>query len=344
MKKRLAAAALAAILLRLALLTGGAGDALRGLLSPGGVNVSVTVSAASSADEAAAPQAVSEGGSPALSPPPGAAPEPEASPSPEPEAVFAPDGTAILPTTIPGGVTIRNATSIEPDIEALLAEGPALRLPREGVQVLILHTHGSEAYTPDGEDVYVASDPYRTQDRSQSVVRVGDELAAALERQGLTVYHDREIYDFPSYTGSYSRSGAAVTAFLETHPETAVVIDLHRDALGTDETIYKTVAELCGTVSSQLMLVVGTGENGLPHPDWRENLALALRLQQAAAARWPTLMRPVSLVKERYNQQLAPGMLILEVGSSGNTLREAIAAVEAFAEAAGPALRGLAEE
>ena len=351
MKKRIAAAALGAILLHLALLTGGAHDALAALRLAG-VDVHISLAQESPAPDSPAPEGTAAqpeaapSPAPSEAPPSGAAATPDASPG-----SAAPDGNAssfspeqtILPTTIPGGVSIRNATGLEPDIDALLAAGPALRLPPAGVQVLIVHTHGSEAYTPDAEDAYVASDPFRTQDKSQSVVRVGDALAAALEKQGLTVAHDREIYDWPSYTGSYSRSGAAVSAFLAEHPETAVVIDLHRDALGTDEVVYKTVAELDGETASQLMLVVGTGESGLPHPNWRENLALALLLQQAAAARWPTLMRPVSLVRERYNQQLAPGMLILEVGCSGNALREAVAAVEAFAEAVAPALLSLAE-
>ena len=38
-------------------------------------------------------------------------------------------------------------------------------------------------------------------------------------------------------------------------------------------------------------------------------------------------MRPITLVNERYNQHLTRGSLIIEVGSSGNTLQEAIRAV-----------------
>ena len=343
MKKRIAAAALAAILLRLALLTGGAREALAAL---GARGVDVRISIPGEASPAPEAEADMPGELPLSAPEtPKAAPE-AAPPEAVPEAPDrTPQGQDIRPTTIPGGLTLRNATSFEPDTAALLAEGPGLRLPQEGVQVLIVHTHGSEAYTPDAADAYVSSDPFRTQDTSKSVIHVGDALCAALEKQGLTVAHDREIYDWPSYTGSYSRSGAAVSDFLALHPETAVVIDLHRDALGTDELIYKTVAQLSDEqVSSQLMLVVGTGESGLEHPRWRENLALALYLQEAVCARWPTLARPISLVKERYNQQLSPGMLILEVGSSGNTLREAVAAAEAFAEAVGPKLLELVEE
>ena len=76
-------------------------------------------------------------------------------------------------------------------------------------------------------DQYEASDSYRTEDLNYNVVRVGDELTAAFEKQGLSVLHDREIYDYPSYTGSYNRSGAAIEAYLAQYPDIAIVIDLH---------------------------------------------------------------------------------------------------------------------
>ena len=52
-------------------------------------------------------------------------------------------------------------------------------------------------------------------------------------------------------------------------------------------------------------------------------------------------MRPIHLVRERYNQHLSPGMLLIEVGSSGNTLPEALRAAELFGDAAGAALARL---
>lgn len=269
-------------------------------------------------------------------------------PEPTPEILVAVLQTEteqeILETTIPGSQLLKNETAYDIDPAAILAEGPELRLPAEGPQILVMHTHGSEAYTPAGLDRYDASDSNRTQDPRYSVIRVGDELAERLEEQGLRVLHDREIYDYPSYTGSYSRSGEAVARYLERYPEIAVVIDLHRDALGADGVVYKTMAEEEGTVASQVMLLVGSDESGLEHPNWRSNLALALYLQQAAATAHPTLMRPVSLVPQRYNQQLTGGSLILEVGSSGNTLQEALSAIRLFAAAVGPALLQLVQE
>lgn len=253
------------------------------------------------------------------------------------------DEPEIRSATISAGVSLDNNTGFDVDLEALAAEGLNLTLKRNAPQVLIVHTHSSEAYTQESYNRYEESDPYRTEDKNYSVVRVGDALAEKLGGYGLNVLHDREIYDYPSYTGSYNRSGAAVEQYLAQYPGIAVVIDLHRDALGSGDVVYKTKADLTGKSSAQVLFIVGTGENGLYHPNWRENLKLALYLQSAMDSRYPTLARPVSLVKERYNQHLSSGMLILEVGSTGNTLNEAIMAAELFGECAGPALAGLIE-
>ena len=243
-----------------------------------------------------------------------------------------------------GPLSIRNDSTQEVDIDALLAEGPGLSLSNEGPQVLIIHTHGSEAYSQAPGELYEESDPYRTEDRTKNVVKVGDVLTEVLESKGLSVIHDREIYDHPSYTGSYSRSGGAVEAYLAEYPSIGVVIDLHRDALGSGDTVYKTMAEASLGECAQVMLLVGTGENGLYHPLWRQNLRLALYLQNAMEKEYPGLARPLSLKSERYNQHLSPGSMIIEVGSTGNTLSEAIRAIELFGDAAGDALIKLLEE
>ena len=265
---------------------------------------------------------------------------------PEPTPVYlspppAPEG--VRETTIEGGLRIRNGTGYWVDAAELLAEGAGLTLPEGEPQILIIHTHGSEAYTQAGLDHYTASDINRTEDTQFNVVRIGDELTDILTEAGLRVIHDRGIYDYPSYTGSYTRAEAAIGQYLESCPGIRVVLDIHRDALGSNGVVYKTMAEEEATVASQIMLLVGTDESGLEHPNWRGNLAFALYLQNAVNSAFPTLMRPVELVPQRYNQQLTPGSIILEVGSSGNTLREALAAIRLFGRAAAPALLNLVE-
>ena len=249
----------------------------------------------------------------------------------------------ILETTIQGGLSVNNATAYWVDVTEILSAGPGLSLPQGEPQILIIHTHSSEAYTQAGLDRYEPSDTNRTENTEFNIVRIGDELTEIFQQAGLNVIHDRGIYDYPSYTGSYTRSGQAIEQYLRDYPSIQMVIDIHRDALGTDDVVYKTMAEEDGVCASQVMLLIGTDESGLEHPNWRQNLAVALYMQNAVNARHPTLMRPIALVQQRYNQHLSPGSMILEVGSNGNTLQEALAAIRLFGQAAAPALAALVE-
>jgi stage II sporulation protein P len=224
-----------------------------------------------------------------------------------------------------------------------MRQPPDVHLPVDTPQILIIHTHGTEAYTASPGSEYTESDEYRTTDTNYNVVKLGELLQQELSAQGLHVIHDRGLYDYPRYTGSYDRSAAAVEQWLQQYPGISVVIDLHRDALGSGDAVYKTRAELSAEPSAQVMLLIGTGENGLPHPHWQENFKLALRLQDAMNRSTPTLARPIDLVSERYNQHYTTGSMILEVGSSGNTLPEAMCAIRLFARAAGPVFLSLVE-
>lgn len=340
MKKAIITGALAVLMLRLAVLAG-AGQALASWVRELGADESLA--------SALHPAAASAEPVPTPEPSPQTTPRIRlvaVTPAPETErsgeTLFAPIAE-VLPANLSSGSRVHNGAGVELDLDALAAEGLNLRLPSGEPQVLIFHTHSSEAYTPADGDDYEASDPYRTEDKTRSVIAVGDLLTEKLEACGLMVIHDREIYDYPTYTGSYNRSGAAVEAALAANPGVRIVIDLHRDALGDGDTVYKTQAAVDGATSAQVMLLVGTGANGLPHPLWKENLKLALYMQNALDSAYPTLARPIELVKERYNQQLSTGALILEVGSSGNTLREARTAIGLFGDAVGPALAALLE-
>ncbi|MCD8331844.1 MAG: stage II sporulation protein P [Oscillospiraceae bacterium] len=234
------------------------------------------------------------------------------------------------------GVSLYNYTSQELDVETLAAAEIALEPEEgEGPQILIIHTHGSEAYTMDGEDVYQQSDSYRTTDTQYNVVRVGDEMEQVFEGLGLTVLHDRTLYDYPQYDGAYGRAAAAISDWLEQYPTIQIVLDVHRDALAeSDGTVYKTVAQVEGDSTAQVMLVLGTDDN-LTHPNWRNNLALAIRIQQELDGAWPTLARPISLRSARFNQQLTYGSLLVEVGSHGSPRQGARPAAGLFAQAGG---------
>lgn len=242
-----------------------------------------------------------------------------------------------------GGVFLYNRTNQAVDMEALATAEITLNRGQIGPQILIIHTHATESYTKTEQENYQESDPYRTTDDAHNVVRVGDEMAAVFAQAGLNVLHDRTLHDYPNYNGAYTRSRETVERYLEAYPSISVVLDVHRDAImGENDAIYKVmtkadVEENC----AQVMLVVGTEEGGGSHPNWRQNLAFAMALERQMNLDKPTLARPITLRKSHYNQQLSVGSLLVEVGTHGNTLEEAVNAARAFAESAAPVIAGL---
>lgn len=159
---------------------------------------------------------------------------------PPPETTAAPEdiiARTLVPTStqgyeVSGSLYLYNRTGLDVDLAAAAAAPVNIALPAEGPQILIVHTHGSEAYTPDGTDIYEPSDNNtRTLDENYNVVRVGDEMERVFTELGLTVVHDRTLYDYPKYNGAYDRSAEAVQRYLEQYPSIKIVLDVHRDAL-----------------------------------------------------------------------------------------------------------------
>ena len=230
-------------------------------------------------------------------------------------------------------ITVNNETSYEVDVAACLASDTAIRAKGEGPQVLIVHTHGSESYTPDAAFPYTPTENERTTDTRYNIVRVGDELQSVLEANGVQAMHIRDIFDSPAYSGSYDRSLAAIENALAEYPSIKMVIDVHRDSILTDDgQAYKTSCTIGGEEMAQLMFVVGTDEGGLYHPNWQQNLNYVTGLQYKLNRTYPGLMRPVNLRTQRFNQHATAGSMLIEVGSSGNTMPEALAAIRLFGQ------------
>ena len=225
------------------------------------------------------------------------------------------------------GVAIRNKSGKNIDVAAQLAIKPNITIKENGEpQVLIMHTHTTEAYMKYYAGYYIKGDGGRTQDNSFNVVAAGNAMAAQLEAAGIRVLHDITVHDYPKYTGAYDRSAATVEKILKEHPSIQVVIDLHRDGimLNSVDKVKPTVT-INGRKAAQVMIITGVvSTDKLPHPDWQENLRLTLRLQQALHTNYEGLARALSITSSRYNQHLSKGAMLIEMGSEANTIEEAV--------------------
>lgn len=265
----------------------------------------------------------------ALSPLPAEPPEQAAQP------VYVPD---IREYRSGGPIYFKNETDYQIDLPSLLQRDCPVTLGTEGVQVLIMHTHGTEAYTPSREHPYTASGEYRTTDADANMLRVGREIAAILNDRGISTVHSTALNDYPAYNGSYNRALEDIQQYARQYPSLRLVIDVHRDAIASGNTYYKTAAEVEGQQTAQLMFVTGTDAGGLSHPNWLDNLTFQAQLHDRLNSLYPGIMRPMSIRASRFNQHVRTGSMLLEVGACGNTLEEALAAARIFANTLADAL------
>ena len=227
-------------------------------------------------------------------------------------------------------VYAHNETSLALDTDALAVSGypiSAYNISSEDPIVLIVHTHGTECYsdsTPQGD--------VRTTDKNTNVVRVGKELSDILNLYGIPTIHSETMHDEISYITSYQSSRKEIAQMLELYPSIKYVIDLHRDAVPDENgSRVKPLATINGEECAQIMLVMGTNAGGGNHPYFKDNLTVAAHLQKNLNELYPGLARPINVRSAIFNQNLAKGSLLLEVGSDANTLDEALAAVRIFA-------------
>ncbi len=221
-----------------------------------------------------------------------------------------------------------------PDLEELIRSPLNWNLVCGTPTVLIIHSHGTEAYTPKPGQEYADFGSYRTRDNAHNMVAVGEALVQILEAAGIRVIHDRTLHDDPSYNSAYTNARLALEFWLDLYPDIQLVIDLHRDAATEiDGSQYATSAWVDGREIAQLMLVMGTHSSSLPHPNWEDNLSVALKMLVQLERLAPGITRTTTLANSRYNQDLHPAMLLVEVGSAGNSLEQAKAAAQILGEA-----------
>ena len=255
---------------------------------------------------------------------------PEEKPAPQ---VPEPMETRIITPVSAGQITVAGGCTYHYNKEALLARPSAMDFSGSGPQILIVHTHGTEAYAQEPGWEYDDLGGSRTLNPERSVIAVGDALARVLEEYGFSVIHDTTLNDYPSYNDSYWTALSKIESWQKQYPGLQMVIDVHRDAVEDEAGNAVALSAVTnGESCARLMLVVGTDQGGLWHPNWQENLGNALKLQSVLEGAYPGLCRNVDLRTERFNQHATPGSMLVEVGTNGNTLQQALRSAELLGE------------
>ncbi len=250
-----------------------------------------------------------------------------------------PSTTAIadrdLSSREPNGLGLINETPYTPDLSALAATPPVIDsyaslesiYGKDVPAVLILHTHGTEAFQNRAEE------GYHTIDKHDNICAVGDALADVLTEKGIGVIHCTELFDKEAFDLAYYNAAAYIRQTLAEYPSIRYILDIHRDAITTEDgTGIRPLSVQNGVEYAQLMFVTGTDHGGSGHDTWETNLALATRLQTNLHEINPTLMRDINLRSASFNAQYAPGAMLIEAGAACSTLEEAVRSIVVFGD------------
>lgn len=244
--------------------------------------------------------------------------------------------------SLPNGGQLRNCTEIPTETvraECSVHSVPEIEMYSDEPQVLILHTHTTESYEPYEKDWYDESYTSRSADPGNGVVAVGEAIAGQLAAAGINVIHDCTMHDL-TYNGAYSRSLGTALGVLDRYPTVKVVLDIHRDAIEyEDGTRVSAVTDIDGKKAAQTMIICAADDGTYGVPGFMNNLHFASALQQSMESRYPTLTRPVLFQYCQYNQQVSPGALLIEVGSHGNSIDQAVYSGELIGKSLAELLR-----
>lgn len=194
----------------------------------------------------------------------------------------------------------------EPPEEALLVVAKAK--PQERIRAVVYCTHTSEEYKGQSRQKGVPG----------GVLEAARELARALTEQGLEVIFDETVHDY-DYDAAYSHSLAALEEIVAAYPDTRLFIDVHRDSAIAG---ISTTLQAEGQDYAKMLLIVGSDEN-LPHENWQANYAFAKKVAAETERLLPGVMREPRVYSGRYNQHIGDRALLVEIGSTDNSVEEA---------------------
>ncbi|MDY2598369.1 MAG: stage II sporulation protein P [Lachnospiraceae bacterium] len=217
-------------------------------------------------------------------------------------------------------------------VKKLLSEDMSLAKSPDGKdgkpQILVYHTHAVSEGFADGKT-----------GKNHKIAEVGEELCKVLRKKGYSVLHDTSDYDMVN--GKLDRSKAYAKALtnlkkiLETNPSIQVIIDLHRDGIGSND---KALTNINGRKTARIMFFNGLSRNSkkeikyLKNDNLFGNLSFSLKLKLKAMELYPGFAKPVYLKGYRYNLHLKKRSMLVELGNQNNTFEEALNATKPLAD------------
>lgn len=195
---------------------------------------------------------------------------------------------------------------------------PPKNIDHSKPEVLIYHTHTTEAYNSGGKGKKF------TTDLTQTVASVGEELERILENKyGIAVVHDKTVHD-TKREGAYQKSRPTLQRLLKEN-QYKLVIDLHRDSAPAD----KVTATINGKRVARPMFVFGS-----KNPNIKNSEEIAKKLNNEINKIQPKFSRGFLYKKGSvFNQDLHNNLALIELGSVTNSKEEVLNSLDIIAKA-----------
>lgn len=196
--------------------------------------------------------------------------------------------------------------------------------------VAVLHTHPSEMYRTDEFAPRNPHDYHRFDTADTGVVRVGARVVDILWNEyGIPAVHDTTLHNTPCHNCAYAESRVTAQELIRNYPTLEYMFDIHRD--GAVE--VSMLASVDDETVAQLALAVGRGHN-----QWTRNLTAAEGIAELFNEAYPGVFRRILHLDHRYNQDLHPRFLIIEMGNYYDHEQFALRTAEILAEVIAKAL------
>lgn len=218
------------------------------------------------------------------------------------------------------GVDITNySTNRNIDFSSIM-NMPDVYFSKSNEEIVLYTTHTSESYKEDGEKIPYSS-PRRSLDGKYNMLEISATLAQNLNNKGINTIYSLTPHDYGEYNSAYWNSRQTLSKILEERVGNIIAIDVHRDAI--EDLDFAPKVNIAGYDVASVMLVMGIGYEDEENPYYMDNLKLAFELQMLGNKIYPGLFRTMIIRNSVYNQDLNKNSFLIEIGASGNTIKEA---------------------
>lgn len=204
-------------------------------------------------------------------------------------------------------------------------------------QILIYHTHSQEGFRDSVKH-----------EEDTTIVGVGTYLSQLLTEKGYQVLHLTDTFDLTGggidRNQAYTNARKKLKEVLADNPSIQVILDIHRDGVSENKRLVTTID---GRPTAKIMFFNGmsykasAGElSSLPNPYIQENLAFSFQTEYLCDYYYPSFSRCIYLKAYRYNLDLLPRSMLVEVGAQTNTVQEAKNAMIPLADVLHKLLQG----